>query len=163
MRNIVKFSCFLLLVHLGYGQKTIERTLNKFNKGTVPYLTVDELKESKELYLLDTRKKEEYDVSHLKNAIWVGHKEFSIDTVMVTITEKNVPILVYCSVGVRSENIGEKLLKAGYTDVKNLYGGLFRWKNLGNPVYDSEGLKTEKVHAFSKNWGKLLTNAEKVY
>lgn len=163
MRNIVKFSCFLLLVNLGYGQKTIERTLNKFNKGTVPYLTVDELKESKELYLLDTRKKEEYDVSHLKNAIWVGHKEFSIDTVMVTITEKNVPILVYCSVGVRSENIGEKLLKAGYTDVKNLYGGLFRWKNLGNPVYDSEGLKTDKVHAFSKNWGKLLTNAEKVY
>ena len=54
-------------------------------------------------------------------------------------------------------------MQAGYSNVKNLYGGIFEWKNEGHPVYDSEGKETEKVHAFSKHWGKLLKEGKKVY
>jgi len=32
---------------------------------------------------------------------------------------------VYCSLGIRSEVIAKKLKKAGYTNVFNLYGGIF--------------------------------------
>lgn len=146
-----------------FSQKSIDKTLEKFNKNTVEYISVDELKSSKNLVLLDTRKKEEYDVSKIESAIWVGHKKFEIDSIATNFPDKNAALVVYCSIGVRSENIGEKLLKAGYSNVRNLYGGIFEWKNDGNPVYDNQNNKTEKVHAFSKHWGKLLTNAEKIY
>ena len=84
----------------------------------------------------------------------------SLDADFVWDIQVNV---VYCSIGVRSEKIGEKLQAAGYTNVKNLYGGIFQWKGEGEKVVDSLGLSTERVHAFSKLWGKLLTNAKKVY
>ena len=38
-------------------------------------------------------------------------------------------IVVYCSVGYRSEKIAEELDKLGFTNVSNLYGGIFEWIN----------------------------------
>ncbi|WP_373516965.1 rhodanese-like domain-containing protein [Pricia sp.] len=141
----------------------MDKTLKKFNKESVPYISVAALKDINHAILLDAREKEEYDVSHLQNAVWVGAKTFDLDSVWPKIEDKNTEIIVYCSIGVRSENIGEKLMNAGYTNVKNLYGGIFEWKNEGHAVYDSEGHETDKVHAFNKHWGKLLTEGEKVY
>lgn len=146
-----------------FSQKTIDETLQKFNSNSVDYITVDELKTLNQPLLFDTRKKEEFDVSHIKDAQWVGHQTFKIDTILKDYPNKNMPIVVYCSIGVRSENIGEKLLKAGYTNVKNLYGGIFEWVNRENTIVDSDQNETEKIHAFSKHWGKLLTNGDKVY
>jgi 3-mercaptopyruvate sulfurtransferase SseA len=83
--------------------------------------------------------------------------------VSASIKDLSTPIVVYCSLGVRSENISEKLNAAGFTDVRNLYGGIFEWKNKHNPVFDSEEIETEKVHTYSKNWSKWLTNGEKIY
>lgn len=145
------------------GQKKIERTLKQLNSESVPYMYVNELNQTTTPILLDTRKQEEYTVSHLKNAIWVGYKSFEEDSVMAKITDKNTPIVVYCSIGVRSEDIGEKLLKAGYTNVKNLYGGIFEWKNQGNAVYKNTSIETDSVHTFNKQWGKLLNQGVKVY
>ena len=113
--------------------------------------------------VLDTRQKEEFEVSHLKNAIWVGYSEFDIEKTSQIIPEKEKHIVVYCSIGARSEDIGEKLEQAGYKNVKNLFGGIFLWKNLGYPVFDQSDHETEKVHPFSKEWAPLLTNAYKVY
>lgn len=152
--------CFL---HCSFTQSTIEETLKKLNKNSVEYIYLDELQKAKNPVLFDTRKKVEYNTSHLKGAIWVGYTNFDVDSVMKHYPNKNATIVVYCSIGVRSENIGEKLLKVGYTNVKNLYGGIFQWKNEGNSVYDNENNETEKVHAFSKYWGKLLTNGDKTY
>ncbi|MBT8318930.1 MAG: rhodanese-like domain-containing protein, partial [Gramella sp.] len=77
--------------------------------------------------------------------------------------DKDQKIVVYCSIGVRSENIGVKLIKAGYKNVENLYGGIFDWKNKDFPVVDALGKSTEEVHAYSKHWSKWLRNAEKIY
>ena len=156
---------FVLIVFsaLTFAQDKLDRTLKKFNKESVPYIHVPEIADTENVVLFDTRKKEEYTVSHLKNAIWVGHKKFEQDTVALHFPDKNTPIIVYCSIGVRSENIGEKLQKAGYTNVKNLYGGIFEWKNQGNAVYNSNALETDSIHAFNKHWGKLLRKGIKVY
>ncbi len=145
------------------GHRSIEGVLDMNNSETVPYIQVAELKESDGYTLLDTREKEEYEVSHLENAHWIGHEHFKLKDVTSRFPDKDAAIVVYCSIGVRSEDIGEKLQEAGYTNVKNLYGGIFAWKNKGKPVFDPEGRKTEKVHAYSKYWGRLLTNADKVY
>lgn len=113
-----------------------------------------------EVILLDSRSKEEYEVSHLKGARWVGYDDF--DTSRVSGIPKDKKIVVYCSVGYRSEKITEKLNAAGYKSVYNMYGGIFEWVNRGYPVYRN-GKQTKKVHAYNKKWGVWLKEGEKVY
>jgi rhodanese-related sulfurtransferase len=165
MKNLI----YILLLSISFsacGQGTLEELLSKHNNETVPYISVEQLQEKEnqpQLVLLDTRAMEEYRVSHLKNAQWVGFEDFNIEEFKRRFPEKDREIIVYCSLGVRSEKIGEQLQKAGFTNVQNLFGGIFEWKNKGNPVYDSGGNKTEKVHAYSKKWGVWLKKGEKVY
>lgn len=153
-----------LLFSNAFSQNTIKTTLDHFNNGSVPYISVAEMRALEhDVILLDTREEEEFAVSRIPGATWVGYNTFNINTVLAEIPDKTASIVVYCSVGVRSENIGEQLQKAGYTKVKNLYGGIFQWKNENNTVVDAKGNPTEKVHAFSKHWGNLLTKGDKVY
>jgi len=153
---------FFLTASIAYGQKSIDATLQKYNDHSVPYIQVDELKNSKAI-VLDAREQKEYQVSSISNAVWVGYETFNLKSETIQQLEKDTPIVVYCSVGVRSEDVAKELIADGFSNVKNLYGGIFLWKNKGNTVVDPEGNKTEKVHAFSKQWAKLLTNAQKVY
>ncbi len=153
----------LFVFSLVSGQKNIEGVLKKMNSESVPYIQVSELVAKTNVVLLDAREKEEYDVSHLKNAQFVGYKKYDEKIISDLVKTKDQLIVVYCSIGVRSENIGEKLQKMGYTNVYNLYGGIFEWKNQNNMVVDSTNQSTEKVHCFSKFWSKYLTKGEKVY
>ena len=110
---------------------------------------------------LDAREKKEFDVSHINNAIWIGYEDF--DTSRVQNIAKDEKIVVYCSVGYRSEKIAEKLTASGFTNVVNLYGGIFEWINQDKPVVDQSGSETELVHAYSKKWGIWLNEGVKVY
>ncbi|MFS4468580.1 rhodanese-like domain-containing protein [Maribacter sp. 2210JD10-5] len=154
----ILFCCCTLV-----AQSKLDNTLKKFNKESVPYIYPEHLSPSQNMILLDTRKKEEFEISHLKNAIWVGHKKFNAQKFAEQFPDKSKPMVVYCSIGVRSENIGEELLAMGYKDVQNLYGGIFEWKNQDGKVYNQYEKETDSVHAFNKHWGKLLTKGEKVY
>ena len=162
MRFILTFFLLLLVQSYSWTQTKMDKTLKRFNKESVPYISVEDLK-TESVILLDTRKKEEYDVSHLKQAVWVGYKEFDENKVLEQVPNKKDAIVVYCSIGVRSENIGERLLEMGYENVQKLYGGIFEWKNNGGKVYNLKEKETDSVHAFSKYWGKLLRTGEKVY
>ncbi len=110
---------------------------------------------------LDSREKKEFEVSHIKNAIWVGYEDFDISRLQNIARDEK--IIVYCSVGYRSEKIAEKLLASGYTNVVNLYGGIFEWINQDKLVVDQTGNSTELVHAYSKKWGIWLNEGVKVY
>jgi len=110
---------------------------------------------------LDARELEEFEVSHLRNARYVGFNNFSLE--VIKDIPKTTPIVVYCSIGVRSEKIGEKLLAAGYTNVKNCYGSIFEWVNQGNEIVDMQNQPTKKIHAYNKKWGVWVNKGEKVY
>ncbi|MCB0523918.1 MAG: rhodanese-like domain-containing protein [Saprospiraceae bacterium] len=129
---------------------------------TVPEVSVHELadKQSNALFL-DSREPKEFAVSHIKGAVNVGYDHF--DIAQLPKTNKTQKIVVYCSVGYRSEKVAEKLLAAGYSNVSNLYGGLFEWVNEGLPIVDSKENGTEKVHAYSPTWGIWLNKGQKVY
>ncbi|MEM7380203.1 MAG: rhodanese-like domain-containing protein [Bacteroidota bacterium] len=165
----MSFRFHLLVLLIGFvasnvaGQETIEETLETMNKNSIPYISVEELAKLEGPILLDTRSKEEFRVSHLENAIWVGYEDFKLKRVSRKVKDKNKELIVYCSVGVRSEVIGDTLKVLGYENIRNLYGGIFEWKNKELPVYDPNGKQTERVHAFDEYWGKLLKKAEKVY
>lgn len=146
-------------------EKEYHNMLKLMYKNTVPIVKPEqasfEMKKDSSIVILDTREKEEYTVSHILNAKNVGYDHFEIDSLKNI--SRNTRIIVYCSVGYRSERIGEKLLKNGYTQVNNLYGGIFEWVNNDYPVVDMNNRQTNKVHAYSKLWGKWLIKGEKVY
>lgn len=122
------------------------------------------MQQNADVYLYDSREPEEFRVSAIPGANFVGYNDFSEQEAKSKLPkDKNSPIVVYCSLGVRSEDIAEKFVEMGYTNVKNLYGGIFEWKNNGYPVIDSNGDETEDVHAFSKFWGRYLKKGNKVY
>jgi len=127
---------------------------------TVKEINVKEAVEKNEALFVDSREKEEYEVSHIKDAVFVGYNNLKLKP--LNSIEKSREIIVYCSVGYRSEKVAEKLFKMGFTDVKNLYGGIFEWKNQGFPVWN-DAEETEKVHAYDKKWGIWLKKGEKVY
>ena len=163
MKTIFPFCMLLFLPFFGQAQKKMDRTLRLLNKESVPYIQVSEASSKDNLLFLDTRKKAEYNVSHLKDAIWVGFNDFDPQRLKESVRDTTTTIVVYCSVGVRSEDIGEKLQALGYTNIYNLYGGIFKWKNSGFAVFDTLGKETNKVHAYNRLWGRLLTKGEKVY
>lgn len=155
----------------GKAQRTdLDRLLERYNSGSVPYISVEELKMNYDDYLiLDARQREEYQVSHLPGAIWVG-EQFDKEEVIQAINQahsfhpiQKSSVVVYCSVGIRSEDFGDDMLEAGYMGVFNLYGSIFAWKDAGFEVVDPEGEPTDRVHVYSKKWGKYLKTGEKVF
>jgi rhodanese-related sulfurtransferase len=165
MKIIISLLLFIALHTLSFGQLVQNKSFNAMlttllSHNVKEFSIKEESKDSTSLFL-DAREKNEYNVSHLKNAVWVGYDDFDINRV------KHIPkskkIVVYCSLGYRSEKITEKLNKAGYMNVSNMVGGIFEWKNQNNKVVDNSGAETQKVHAYSKTWGVWLNKGEKVY
>ena len=154
----------LFLVFKSHSQDTVSELLNIHNSNSVPYISVQELAMPKtNAVVLDARELREYKTSHIKEAIYVGFDDFNLEASMQQLKNKDEYIVVYCSIGIRSEDIAEQLKKVGYTNVKNLYGGIFEWKNNDLPVYNMNEKVTDSVHTFSKEWCKWLKKGIKVY
>jgi len=155
----------LVICQTSIAQKSLREVIDTYNSHSVSYISVQELKQrtvnNSTVIILDTREMAEYEVSSIPGAIYVGYEDFSEQ--QVNIANKQTPIVVYCSLGIRSEVIGVRLQKMGYTDVKNLYGGIFEWKNNGYSVVDIEGVITERVHVYNNHWSQWLLKGEKVY
>ncbi|MCH2214826.1 MAG: rhodanese-like domain-containing protein [Flavobacteriales bacterium] len=128
---------------------------------TVSSEVLGERLKNEKVVLLDAREVSEYEVSHLKGAVCIGyeHPDFSL----LEEVDKDTPIVVYCSVGKRSEVIGEVLEEEGFTHVQNLFGGIFDWTNRGFEVIDQKGKEVKKVHPYSTAWGVWVNNYEKDY
>lgn len=116
------------------------------------------LESNDNIVILDTRESEECQVGKIEKAICVGYDNFDMQSVKDIPKDKT--IYVYCSIGYRSERIGEMLQQSGYKRVFNLYGGIFNWANSGYELVDEAGNDTKNVHGFDKNWSKWL-NKEK--
>ena len=124
---------------------------------TVPTIGVGDLVERQDqMLILDARDRKEFDMSHIPNATFIGYKNW--DKNVLKDVSKDTPIVLYCSIGYRSEKIGEKLLKMGYTNVKNLYGSIFEWVNQGNPIVDKNQLPTNNIHTYNEKWSQWVTN-----
>ena len=165
MKKILLISLLILWKVSLYGQETLEEVLNKYNHKKVPYIAVAELKnlqQKNKVVILDSRELVEFKVSHIEGAILVGYNHFRLSSLPDSI-DKKTPIVVYCTLGVRSEVIANQLVENGYTDVKNLYGGISEWKNQDYIVIDSIQRMTENIHVYSKKWGKWLTKGNPIF
>jgi len=111
---------------------------------------------------LDARETTEYDVSHLPNARRLGYNQpdFSI----LADEDPTRPIVVYCTIGYRSERMAAQLRKRGFERVYNLYGSIYAWSLAGFPLEDASGQPTQQVHTYNRKWGTYYpVDAHKVY
>lgn len=100
-----------------YHKITAEEAKNKIEKGNVT--------------IVDVRTKEEYDLSHIPEAILLPldsiNYEFSDERL-----DKEAVLLIYCRSGKRSKQAAEKLIELGYRNVYD-FGGIMDWP------YETEG------------------------
>ena len=127
---------------------------------TVRELSVEEAATKTNAVFLESLEPKQYAVSHIQGSFHVGYDHFNLQ--QLPRLPKDTPIIVYCSVGYRSEKISEQLLQAGYTNVANLYGGIFEWVNQNQPIVNQQG-PTQQVHAYNRSWGVWLKKGQKVY
>ncbi|QDA62286.1 rhodanese-like domain-containing protein [Hymenobacter jejuensis] len=142
-----------------------QQLLRTLYSGTVrviqPAALADLLRQKPEsVVVLDTRTPAEYAVSHLRGARFVNFD--SLAKADFSAVPRNRTVVVYCSVGYRSEKAGERLKALGFKDIRNLYGGIFEWVNEGLPVYNQQG-PTVNVHPYSPIWCPWLKRGNPVY
>lgn len=106
--------------------------------------------------LLDVREMEEYEVSHLKDAVLAASEQEVLEALEGVPPDR--PVVLYCSVGYRSSEMAGFLRKRGFEKVYNLEGSIFAWANEGRPVYRGVE-RVHVVHPYDRVWGKLLKKA----
>jgi rhodanese-related sulfurtransferase len=115
--------------------------------------------EASQPIILDARSQEEYTVSHLAGAQRVESALASLKQTLAGVS-KDMPIVVYCSVGYRSAKVAQQLQQADFSQVFNLEGGLFQWANEKRPLVH-DGQPTQSVHPYNALWGMLLQRGDR--
>jgi rhodanese-related sulfurtransferase len=103
--------------------------------------------------LLDARTEDEFAVSRLQGAARIDPYRPSLRPVQKL--PKDTAIVVYSSAGYRGARVASWLARAGYSNVRNLSGGIFAWVNEGRPVFRGE-TPTAQVHPYNQVWGRLI-------
>jgi rhodanese-related sulfurtransferase len=116
------------------------------------------------LVLIDVRAADEYRMSRLVGAIH-AHPDArrTADFIATVGSLQGRTIVAYCSIGLRSARLivrlGQGLRDQGATNVLNLTGGLFRWRNERRPMVDERGAATMSIHPYNALWRQLLVEA----
>lgn len=148
-----------------YNQRLLCAVENRINSKTAiikPSQLLDLLHRNSAPLLLDVRTQQEFLVSSLPNAFL--YKESLITNSMNQELEYRIKncemIVVYCSIGIRSEKVARQL-EILYPSIKirNLYGGIFLWALEQNTI---TGQHAPLVHPYSEKWAQYLP-AEIVY
>lgn len=116
----------------------------------------EKLMKESELTVLDVREENEYNISHLPGAI--RYQDDLLDGL-----SPDQPILVYCTVGLRSNDLAKKLSDQGFRKVYEIKGGILSWANKGKVINDSGGQKTDTLHTYNKFFSPFLRSGKSVY
>ncbi len=98
---------------------------------------------AKDIILLDVREPEEfasgYINAHTVLTIPRGKLEFLAIEKIAKQFGQNVQIVTYCLKGPRGSLAAMQLQKLGFTNVKNLSGGILKWLSRGNTIHSYLG------------------------
>jgi rhodanese-related sulfurtransferase len=155
--------CFLLVAATALGETSDWAALRSQIRARYPsvrQITTDDLaawledKSRPAPLLLDVRTEKEFAISHLQTARRVEPAAAASEAIAGQ-TNKDTPIVTYCSVGHRSSALAERLQHAGFANVRQLDGSIFQWANEGRPLFRGNQ-QVHEVHPFNKAWGKYL-------
>ncbi len=95
------------------------------------------------MILIDVREPEEYGSGYINahNNLTIprGRLEFMAINKIAKIYGKDAHIITYCLKGPRGSLAGYQLKKMGFTDVRNLKGGIENWLKKGNTIHSYLG------------------------
>ena len=86
-----------------------------------------------DIQLVDVRTPAEYAESHLEGAINYSVTETTFQE-KVSQLDTNKPIYVYCKSGGRSGRASEQLKQFGFTEIRDLQGGITAWNAANLPT-----------------------------
>ena len=87
-----------------------------------------------EVQVLDVRTREEFASGHLDKAILIPWTDKDFTDRADKGLDPRKPVLVYCHGGVRSAKAAAALVQLGFTDVRDLAGGIFAWQQTGKQI-----------------------------
>jgi len=88
---------------------------------------------SNDAVIVDVRDKDEFDESHIPNAVHMIRGLLEIE-VEKRFPDRNMTIICHCGGGGRSALAAESLKKMGFKNVRSMAGGLRAWKAAGLPT-----------------------------
>ena len=98
------------------------------------------------MILIDVREPEEYGSGYINahNNLTIprGKLEFMAIKKIAEIYGQDAHIVTYCLKGPRGSLAGYQLKKMGFTNVKNLKGGILNWLDKGNTIHSYLGEMT---------------------
>ena len=151
------YSCRSLPPRAPERLQTSYAPLNRKLRKLVPVdsftLSPTEAQQLPDAVFLDAREPQEYEVSHLPGAWYIGFSTPNLTA--VDSLPRTTPLVVYCTVGYRSARIARELRQHGFTQVYNLYGSLYAWRLAGLPLVDANG-PTDYIHTYNRKWGTYL-------
>ena len=89
------------------------------------------LSSGQKLRLVDVREPEEWQVCHLAGALLIPLSEFPVRAPAEL--KEDASIVIYCHHGMRSARAQHFLISKGFSDVKNLRGGIDAWSSQVDP------------------------------
>jgi len=100
--------------------------------------------------LLDVRDPDEYREGYIDGALSLsrGFLEFRIASL---IPDPHAEIVTYCQTGLRSVLAARALQDLGYTNVKNLAGGIQKWKENGHKTVAYRKMTEEQLARYSRH------------
>jgi adenylyltransferase/sulfurtransferase len=102
------------------------------------------------IILLDVREEEEIALGYIKGAIFIPMDELE-EKAETLLPEKDIPIVVYCAVGIRSLTATKILKKMGYTTVFSMAKGIEAWEAAGFEVVADSKLTSDQLTRYSRN------------
>lgn len=108
-------------------QKTNDKVMTQTIEVVAPKAMYEILLKDPSAQLVDVRTKDEFAVSHLKDAqnICVTDNDFKQK---VAFLDRSKPVYVYCKKGGRSAQASKILKQMGFTKIFDLQGGITNWE-----------------------------------
>ncbi|GAA5187155.1 rhodanese-like domain-containing protein [Ferrimonas gelatinilytica] len=101
---------------------------------TVDHQRATLLINKEEARVLDVRGQDEFKKGHIVDAINLPLSQIKNNQLSAVEKLKNTPIIVVCNAGISSSQAANTLVKAGFTQVYNLKGGMTDWNAANMPT-----------------------------
>lgn len=100
--------------------------------------------------ILDIRSETAFHLSRIKGARHVSENSL-VSYVESQPGERTTPIIVYCSVGIRSFSVAEQLRERGFPHASSIAGGFTAWRAGGGETVRDTAFSVGQIERYSRN------------
>ncbi len=133
MKRFILFLCSLL----GIGITSCKELPSKGIIKVLPPKEAQTFLKEDFMQFIDVRTSKEFKKEHIIGAQNIDYLSINFDSEIQKL-DKTKPVILYCRSGKRSAKSSKKLLKAGFTEIYDLEGGIMNWKKEGFKLNLSE-------------------------